>query len=489
MDSGNKIRNSPPKRIIVIGAGQIGMYLVGRLSDEGFNVILVDEDETIREQAKSVDASFIHGHGCDPSLLSKLQFTRDDMLIAVTNYDEVNILACQMARAHGCPTTIARVYRSFYREYEDSPISKNYWKDNGIDLLFNQTAIATREIENLIENPGTIDTIPLHEGRLQINVYRVKENSLLSGKRLVGLQHVKKFEDLLVAAVTTNMVVEEKKPGFFSLFRGDRVEVERTIDKTVIPRGDYVIKTGDLLYISGKKDSFDGVGEIFDPEIKKSFKHIFILGGGIFSERLAERLVEKYSGKTVYLLIKDKRRSYYITDYYREKIQVLNIDFDRMDILKDEGLDENCIFIAASNDEKNNILSSLMVKEKTGARTIAIIQDTQFVQLMPYLAVDAAIVPKHLLVEKLLRIFHYNVFDVISAIGDDIELMEFILQENGRALGKPISECELPRESIIVGIFRNGEMVPAKGNTVLEANDHIIIFARRNLIDKINDIF
>lgn len=485
----NIIRKTPPKRIIIIGAGQIGMHLVSRLSNEGFNVILIDEDDSIREESENMDVSFILGHGCDPNLLSEIKFNEDDMTIAVTNSDEVNLLACHMVKTMGCPTTIARVYRSFYSDDDCSMVNSNYWKDYGIDILFNQTQIATKEIENLIENPGSIDTITLHEGELQINAYRVKDESPLTGKRLVGLQHVKKFKDMLVAAVTTNVPIVEKKSVFFSLFKHSVKKTSKTIGKTEIPRGNYVIKNGDLLYISGKKENFKGIGEIFDPQIKNNFKHIFILGGSYFSEKLAEKLVRKYTRTTVYLLIDNRKRAFHVSDFFDDRLQVINVDFDKMDILKDEGLDENCIFIAASNDEKNNIMASLMVKENTGARTIALIQDTQYMRLLPYLEIDASVVPKHLLVEKLLRIFHYNVYDVLSAIDDNVELLEFIVKKDGNANGKSIVECGMPKDSNIVGIFRKGELIPPKGNTILQDEDHIIMFALRSVIDEINKIF
>lgn len=490
----DKIRDIPPKRIIVIGAGQIGMHLVSSLSNDGFNVILIDEDETIKETAEAQDVSFLTGHGCDPGILQKIKFNEEDMTIAVTNSDEVNLLACHFVKQMGCPTTIARVYQSFYSDNDCSSLNQEYWKKYGIDILFNQTLIATKEIENLIENPGTIDTISLQGAKLQINAYRVKDASPLTGKRLVGLQHVKKFNNMLVAAVTTNNTrladkKENEKKGLFSFLSNTSPATSGISSKTIIPRGDYVIKNGDLLYISGNKENFKNIGEMFDPSIKKSFKHIFILGGGYFSEKLADDLVQKFRKTNVYLLNSDRKRAYHNSDFNHNRLIVLNNSFDDMDTLKNEGLDEDCIFIGASNDEKDNIMASLMVKENTGARTIALIQDTQYMRLLPYLEIDASVVPKHLLAEKLLRIFHYNVYDVLSAIGDNVELLEFIVKKNGHANGMSIVECNIPKDSNIVGVFRDGEFIAPKGNTILQENDHIIMFALRSVIDEIDQIF
>lgn len=478
----------PARRVIVLGAGQIGMHIMQQMSADNFDVIVIDQsEEAINEASRISDVGTIIGNGTDPQIFMEIGLNERDLFLAVTDSDEVNIVACNFARAFGCEMVIARVRQPFYRNYTDAPIDTAFWKEMGISSLFNQTELTSREIINLLENPGAIETVSLRASDLQINAYRVKEGSLLAGRRLVGLRDVSMFEDLIVAAISTSSApdyiqsVKGRKP-MQGMQAGSR-------EYTIIPRGDYRINVGDLLFICGEKKNFEKLGNLFDPDLSAEIRKIFILGGSVIAHHLAETLVKKYRNKKVYLLEKTKRNAYNAAENLTPDLNVMLTDMHRISDLVDEGLDKDCFFIAASESEDDNLLASLLVKEETGARTIAVIQNTSYLQMVPYLSLDAMVSPKLLLVDDVLKVLRRNVYDVLSAKGHDAEILEFVVHKNSIAAGHSLSEFRFPENSIIVSLTRGGETIVPKGTTEMKPGDHIIVFALKQAIKDVQHLF
>lgn len=469
-------------RVVILGAGQIGTHLMQVLSQDGYDVLMIDEDEDrVKEFSKQAEIAFVVGNGTDPQIYIDNNLQENDLFLAVTNSDETNLIACRIAKAFGCQTKIARVRQPFYREYENTPINKNFWKNMGVEVLFNQSHLTTQEIERLIENRGAIDTVSLNDGRLSLIGYRVKGNSLLCGRRLVGLRDVPKFQNLIVAAVTTCRYDTKTMP------KGGGRRFQK--EETIIPRGDYKIQESDLLYLCGKKEDFEGVGQLFDPDMSLETRHIFILGGSVLARELCQDLLRKYPQKTIYLIEPDKRSAYEGADKLNEKLHILNIDPHNLKPMIDEGLDQRCVFIAASNNEDDNLLSCLLVKEETRARTISLLQNPSYMHLVPYLSIDAAVSPKLLIVDDVLRALRKNVYDVVSAKGADTEIMEFVVAETSIAAGQKLQEFRFPANSILIALFRNEETIIPQGNTRMQPEDHVVVLALRSAVKDVQYIF
>ncbi|MDH5719665.1 MAG: NAD-binding protein [Spirochaetia bacterium] len=481
-----KPRIQRAKRVVILGAGQVGRHIMKSLANEGYNVILIDEsEESIHEVREIADVGTIVGNGCDPEVYFEIGLNENDLFLAVADSDETNLVSCRIARAFGCKTKIARVRKPFYKSYENTPIDDQFWRRLGVEVLFNQNELTIQEIEHIIENEGSIDTIFLRGSKLQLVGYRVKEKSLLCGRRLVGLRDVPVFENLLVAAVTTFT-----EPGG-SAKKGNRSSrhAANLRENTIVPKGDYKIKEGDLLFVCGEKHHFKGIAELFDPNMIKGFKHIFIQGGSELAFQLADRLSKTYSRKAVYLLEKNKSKAKTAAEILSSKIHVLMIDAHNIEDLKDEGLDSNCIFIAASDNEDDNVLSSLLVKEETGARTISIVQNETYMHLIPYLDIDVAISPKLLLVDDVLKALRGSVYDIISAKDQDAEILEFVVQKKSPLAGKTLAEYKFPTDSIVVAISREADIIIPKGDTKIHVNDHLVIFSLKSSIKEVQKIF
>jgi len=332
---------------------------------------------------------------------------------------------------------------------------------------------------------------------MQIVGYRVRSSSLLCGRRLLGLKDLPLFKNLLVAAVTTT----EKSNAaphparnyseFKPLSPGQRREMARAAHKeiTLIPRGDYKIREGDLLYICGKPSNFGKVGELFDPGLSKDFKHLFILGGSLLAHQLAEDLLIKYPHKTIYLIEKNRQGAYEASDTLSSKLHILRTDIRKLDDLINEGLDSDCIFIGASHNEDDNVVASLIVKEETNARTIAIIQNPTYLHFVPYLDIDAAVSPKMLLVDEVLKALRHSDYDLLSAKSNNAEVLEFEVHTDSPAANRALCDIKFPENSINVAVFRGDEIIIPDGDTLLMVEDHVVVFALKSAVDEVQALF
>jgi trk system potassium uptake protein TrkA len=483
-------RKSQTNRVIILGAGQIGIHIMQQISKDGYNVVMIDNDpEALAEAGDMADVQIVESDGSNPTIYMELKINKQDMFVAVTNSDEINLIACRMAKAFGCETKIARVRKPWYHSYQNSAIDSTFWKRMGVEVLFNQSDITTREILHLLDNPGTIDTVSLHKGDLYLNSYRIKSGSPFCGRRLIGLRDIPAFENIIVTAVKTSEDSMASQPKSYqtlihSLTKANQKEV------TIIPRGDYRLQEGDLVTLCGLKDSFGEVGALFDPNISKVIKKIFILGGSEQSYTIGEELIKKYPRKDIFMIEQNKTSANKTSAHINEKIQTLCCDIRRIDELNEEGLNHDAVFIGASNNEDDNLLSCMVAKEEAQSSTIAIVQNTTYMHLMPYLHLDAAVSPKILLANEVLKALRRNVFQVLSAKEQDTELIEVVASENCLMVGKQLKDFRFPEQAIIVAIYRGErQIIIPRGDTSILLDDHLIIYALKKSLPDVQHIF
>lgn len=476
-------------RVVIVGAGQVGMHIMARLAAENYDVVLIDESEEMVSKSREIaDIASIVGNGCNPQIYSEIGLNKKDLFLAVTDSDETNLVACHIAQAFGCATKIARVRQPFYRSDQNTPLDDDFWKRMGVEVLFNQDLLTIREIEHLIENPGAIDTVFLNEDRVQIVAYKVKHDSLLIGRRLIGLADVPTFKNVLVVAINTDILPGESTSiidKIKSKFKGH----EGIKTRTLIPRGNYKIQEGDLLYLAGRRNHFTGIDHLFDPHLIREFNRVFILGGSILAHQLSEHVLRTYPGKTITLIEKTKREAYTASEALDPRINVMLTDPHDMESLIQEGLDKYSIFIGASGDEDDNVLTCLLAKEESQARTIAIVQSNTYTQLIKYLTIDAAISPKSLLVEDVLKALRRDVYDVLSAKEHDAEILEFVMSKNCALANQRLKDFRFPENAIVAFIFRGDDILIPRGEIKILPEDHLVIYSLRSAIPEVQDLF
>lgn len=475
-------------RVVIVGAGQVGLHIMERLSDEGYDIILIDENEEMLSRSRQIaDVSTILGNGCNPDIYNQIKLNKKDVFLAVTDSDETNLVACHIAQTFQCHTKIARVRQPFYRSEEHTNLNAEFWGKMGVQVLFNQDLLTIDEIVHLIDNPGTIDTVFLNKDKVQIAAYKVKAGSLLIGRRLIGLRDVPLFENLLVVAVNTFSGTAPKETLFQNLKKKFNL-TEALQSSIIIPRGDYKITEGDLLYVAGVRSDFLGIGRLFGPNLIRDFNKVFILGGSILARHLAEQMLKRYPKKKIFLLESGKKDAFMVAEALDPRIIVLLTTPHDMDSLVNEGLDKYSIYIGASKDEDDNVLCCLLAKEKSEARTISIVQSNTYGRLVKFLDIDATVSPKSLLVEDVLRALRQNVYNVLSAKEHDAEILEFVVGPSCQMVNQKLREFRFPENAIIAFIFRDDDIIIPRGDVTIQANDHLIVFSLKSAIEEVLSI-
>ncbi len=481
------------ERIVILGAGEVGKHIMQRLAADGYNVIIIDRDEEkLKEATQLADVGTFIGDGGDATIYKQLHLNNKDLFIAVTNIDEINLVACRIVKEFKCLKSIARVTHNYYQEHQHGILNRNFWKNFGIDTLFNQSLITIQAFIHLIEMPGALEVIELQDN-IELVAYKVKENSLLHGRKILSLRKLNSFKNILIAGVSKTS--NQKKKHYVSpihikaptdkdfkdtakrsIYRAYRME------NTLVPKSDYVIQEGDILYLCASSAELKKVNSLFDPDTHEKKKNIFILGASDIAHQLADQLSQRYPRKRIYLIASTKKEAFYCEEKLNPKIRVLLSDVHNIQELINEGLGVNSIFIGASDNEDDNVVACLLVEEEVGAMTLPLIHSSIYIHLIPYLHINSFISSKLLLVDDVLRALRSDVYNVFSTKWADAEVLEIIIHTNTIWENQALKDITFPTGSIVLMLIRDGKVKLVDGDTVLHTEDHVFCFVLREVV-------
>lgn len=445
-------------KVITVGAGEVGFHIADRLSREGHDVTIIEQDpEKEAELRTKVNALVLRGSGASADVLEEAQIDDADLFIAVTDQDEVNLIACLLANEYRVPKIIARIKSLEY--------AKSGWRSNaarmGIDLLINPQTVVADEICDIVAYPAATEVAEFAQGKVVFLGYPIGEGSPLDGISLRELGDLRGIYRLVVTAVQRE-------------------------DETLIPRGDDVIKKGDVLYFVCNKRELPAINYLFGFEKRKA-KTVFILGGGRVGYSVARRLSRlKYRVKVI-----DHNRDHceqLAQDF--DDVLVLNAEGTDIDTLRNEGIEEADVFIAVTQDEKTNILCSLLAKKNGAKRVIALVNQPTFVSLAPSLGVDVCVSPRLASASAILK--HVRRGEILSlAVLEqcDAEVLEMSMPATAGILGKPLHAIQVPRGAIVGAITRGEEVIIPGGEDMLLADDHVIVFALPKAVSEVEEFF
>ncbi|MCB1734141.1 MAG: Trk system potassium transporter TrkA [Gammaproteobacteria bacterium] len=441
------------KKIIILGAGQVGSSLAQSLAGEDNDITLVDQDaELLQGLRDRLDVQTVHGPASQPSVLEQAGGPDADLLVAVTNSDETNMVACQIAHTlFHTPTKIARVRAADYVK------GRNLFGPDKlpIDHIISPEQLVTDYIERLIEHPGALQVLDFADGRVQLVAVRAYHGGWLVGKELRKLkEHMPKVESRVAA-----------------IFRGDRA---------IKPQGHTVIEPNDEVFFVAASAHI----RAFIKEYTKSdqaYRRIIIAGGGNIGRRLAAALEPHHNVK---IIERDPGTARALSEDLRSAI-VLNGDAADENLLIEENIEHTHIFCAVTNDDEANILSAMLAKRLGVRRTMALINRSAYVDLVQGSGtVDIAISPQQATIGSLLT--HIRLGDVAkvhSLRRGAAEAMEAIAHgdvNTSQVVGRRIDEIRLPTGATIGAIARGEQVLIAHDDTVIEPDDHVILF----LVDK-----
>ncbi|YCH21889.1 Trk system potassium transporter TrkA [Pseudomonas sp. D1-3] len=439
-------------KIIILGAGQVGGTLAEHLASEANDITVVDTDgDRLRALSDRLDIRTVQGKGSFPTVLRQAGADDADMLVAVTNSDEVNMIACQVAYTlYHTPTKIARVREPAY-------LTRTGLFDNEaipIDVLISPEQVVTNYIKRLIEYPGALQVIDFAEGKAQLVAVRAYYGGPLVGQQLRQLREHMPKVDTRVAAI----------------FRRDRA---------IMPQGDTVIEADDeVFFIAAKADIRAVMSEM--RRLEEGYKRVVIAGGGNIGERLAEAIESRYQVKIIEM---NPARCRYLSENLQSAIVLHGSSSDR-DLLVEENIKDADIFLALTNDDEANIMSSLLAKRLGARKVMTLINNPAYVDLIQGGEIDIAISPQLATIGSLLAHVRRGDIESVHSLRRGVaEALEVIAHGDARSskvVGKAIKDISLPSGTTIGAIIRDEQVLIAHDITVIESGDHVILF----LMDK-----
>lgn len=446
-------------KILILGAGQVGSSVASNLASEANDITLVDNQVGLLNELRDrLDIQTVTGNAAHPKVLEKAGIEDVDMLIAVTNSDETNMIACQVAwTLHHTPTKIARIRSAQYLAHPE------LFMDNAlpIDVLISPEEIVTNYISNIIEYPGALQVLEFASGRAVLVGLRAYYGGPLVGHELQEIRKHMPTIDTRVAAI----------------YRRGRA---------IIPMGHTVIEADDEVFFIAARENIRAVMKELR-RVDKKARRVMIAGGGNIGKRLAERLEGNHQVK---IMECSSARADHLS-HTLNKTVVLQADASNEELLLEENIDSMDVFCSVTNDDEANILSAMLAKRLGAKKTMSIINRPAYVDLIESQdAIDVAISPEQVTIGALLT--HVRRGDVVSVhslrrgAAEAIEAIAHGDNNTSKVVGRSIEEIDLPEGTTIGAIVRGTEVIIAHHDTVIEAEDHVVMF----LVDKskINEV-
>ncbi|MFA6970724.1 MAG: Trk system potassium transporter TrkA [Gallionella sp.] len=449
-------------KILILGAGQVGSTVAESLVSEANDITVVDSDGAkLALLQERLDLRTLTGNASHPSVLEQAGIVDTDMLLAVTQSDEVNMVACKLAASlYNTPTRIARIRAADFLARPDL-----FNKDNFcVDFSICPEQILTDYITKLIEFPEALQVLEFADGKASLVAVRAFEGGPLVGKPISFLHTHMPQVDTRIAAI----------------FRKD---------SPLIPEGDTVIEDGDEIFFIAATNNIRSVLKEMR-RMDKPAKRVMIVGGGNIGRRLAKSLEHDYNVK----LIEFNKKVCTTLAGELQKTLVLNGDGTDEKLMQQENVDEVDVFCALTNDDENNIMSALLAKQGGARKVIALINRSAYVDLVQGGKIDIALSPAQVTIGSLLAYVRQgDVAAVHSLRRGAAEALELVVhgdRKSSRVVGRRIDEIELPKGATIGAIVRGEEVLMGHRDMVIEAEDHVIVFViNKAMVKKIEKLF
>ena len=439
-------------KIIILGAGEVGGNLAQNLTKEASDITVVDTDQRrLRNLQDRYDIRTINGMASHPDVMRQAGAEDADMLIAVTNSDEVNMVACQVAyTVFHTPTKIARIRSRNYI------VGGGIFRDDAmpVDHIVNPEEIVRDDIRRLIDNPGALQVMDFAEGQAQLVCMKAVYGGPLVDQELRYIRQHMPTVDTRVAAI----------------FRKNR---------PIIPEGTTVIEAGDeVFFIAAREDIHSVMSELRRTE--RPNKRVVIAGGGHIGQALARSLEKKYG---VRIIEQDRQRCYALSENLERTIVLAGNASDR-ELLLEENIEETDVFVAVTNEDEANIMSSMLAKSLGAKKVITLINNPAYVDLIQGSDIDIAISPQQATLGSILT--HIRRGDVVKVhslrrgAAEAIEAVAHGDKNSSKVIGRQIGDIALPTGTNIGAIIRGDDVVIAHDDIMVEPDDHLVLF----LVDK-----
>lgn len=445
--------------IVINGGGGVGRTLAATLSDEQHDVTVI-EANPIRAEAveEAVDCHVVTGSGSLPAVLREAGAGQANIFIAVTDRDEVNLLSCQIARKLGAERCIARVRDNAFTAADPAiPFS-----ELGIDQIFNPDEEASREIVRLLQYPSATEIIPLANGAVAAAGLTVAKGAPFEGRTLAELPSL-----------------------HGSLCY--RVTVIRRGGDSIIPRGEDRIQAGDEIFVIAEPKTLENISRMLHSEPNQGrLGSVMILGANELGKSVANMIQKQCRVK----LVDSRQREARVASEELQRTLVIESEIEEMDLLEREGLAEADAFVAVADDEETNVVSCLYAKRLGVGRTVARVERESYRPLIVSVGVGAAVSARQAIVSAILKYIRPgDIKSVARMRGAPAEVLEFVPRRGARILKQRLDRIRFPRGTMVGMVLRPEGVVVPTGETQIQPGDHVIVFALRGAVRKVEKLF
>ena len=448
--------------IVILGAGKIGTGIATNLVKQNYNITVVDLNaEKLQTLQSDFDLATVIGSASSPEILTKAGIKKDTIVLAVTNSDESNLIACQLCKnLFSVNRTICRISNKAYLDHLDT-------LGGYVDVPISPVSEITSHLLELIEHPGTEQIESFVGGEVKLVSVKAKKDGMLVNRALKSIK-----DDLPNIEASVTAIYRKNKP--------------------MIPDGDTVIKEGDEVYFLAKKEDVDAVVSEIRNQGERH-KRVMIVGGGKIGFELARNIEDKLRLK---LIEPDKDRCEFLSSELKKAI-VLRGNGSDEDLLRTENIENIDLFCAVTNDDEANIMSAFLAKKLGVKKTIIILNNYSYINILPKGFVDVALSPQRLTVSMVLQHLYTGdvTQEVILKMASGVEAIAGVVHKNSfteKYLDKPIKDLPLPSGSSVGAIYRNNNLyTPSRSkDLLLHESDRLIIFiSSKTQKDEITKLF
>ncbi|NIJ43645.1 trk system potassium uptake protein TrkA [Wenyingzhuangia heitensis] len=445
-------------KIIIAGAGEIGYHLAKLLSMEAHDIFVIDQNaQRLNHLNTHIDVFTKKGDAASIQVLKEVGISEADLLVAVTESQNTNLTIAGIGKKLGVKKTIARISNTEYIKTKEINFS-----DSGIDYMISPEELAANEIEILVNETAFNDKFDFEKGELSVLGAKLSEGSPIIGATVQEINSKFNF-DFIVIAIKRD-----------------------TSNEIVIPRGNSVFELNDQVYFSVPRESLSKIHLLVDKE-KIGIKDVMILGGGRIGQKIARRLCGK--NLRVKMIESDRNKCFDLSDELKNTL-VIHGDGRDIELLEEESLSNMDAFIAVSGNSETNIMTSLVAKSKGVRKTIALVENMNYMDISQSIGIDTLINKKILAASAIFRhVRKGRVLALANLHNVEAEVLEFFVRRNTKITESKIKDLDLPKNSVLGGVVRKGKALMTYGDFTILPGDRAIVFCLPDAISEVEKFF
>ncbi len=440
--------------IIIIGAGDVGYHLAKALYQD-HEVVIIEKDEDALDQVRGLDVQVIQDNGANVKVLKKAGVEKSDLVVAVTDHDELNIVASMAAKllTKNGTKTIAMVSNP---DYINEPVTMR--EQVGMNIMICPELSLAYEMYQILSIPSAVDVQDFVGGMVKMIEFKVNDGNVLVNKPLKKIQFP---QCSMISAI----------------FRDNEV---------IIPGGDDIIRSSDRVVMIGKEEAIQEIRKWF--EVSSQSKKVLIVGGGTVGFYLVELLRKKDFNIT--LVEKDIKRCEMIAESL-PNIMVINGDGTDMKILEEVNVPGMAAVVSVTNSDEKNLLCSLLARQLGANKVLARVDRTEYTQLFEMVGVDVAMSSREATINEVLKttMLKTGIQSIATLEGEKAEVLELTARSGSRIVKKPLKSVKFPKDAIVSTIVRESNIIVPDGNVQVQPRDKVIVFTKLEIVSKVEELF